>query len=335
MRELHRAPPDILNRLEGGETLSPLEKLLFRERIDDLWKPYLTITEYSVISYIVRRTVHFGKTSFTASTENILNGAQDWPGVGVSRRTYFDTLNTLEAKGMIQRVRHKNGRVTVVINTEWTPEDQEMIPVPKRLKDQRQCPSCTEACSRDELGREISAPYAPTGAANAPDRCARRTLNTYSKNTFNRNTGSVGDAAADAPSPRPVTPKEKTERKPSPDENQNPCFFGATKESRNCDIEAVQPVAILARQRISRAQAEMPRGPVHSTTSGALVAPMLMLAETWKDGRSRILAECAAATQVSPAGAAKTDTHSPVKHSAPPTPSLTAGGTSQTIQNGP
>lgn len=60
-----------------------------------------------------------------------------------------------------------------------------------------------------------------------------------------------------------------------------------------------------------------------------------MLTETWKDGRARISAECAAAMQVSPAGAAKTDTHSLVKHPAPHRPSHTTGGPPQTIQNGP
>lgn len=276
MREAHRAPPNIMNRLERGQALSSLDKLTFRERVDDLWKPYLTINEYSVISYIVRRTVHFGTDSFTASTENILNGAQGWPGVGVSRRAYFDTLNALEVKGMIGRQHKRGGRVAVIINTEWSPEGCGAVSVPERLKVQRQCRSGTEASPFNELGQEISAPYAPTGAANAPDRCARRTLNTYSKNTFNRNTGSVGDAAADAPSPRPVTPKVKTRKKASPDETQNPCFFGAAKETRNCDTEAVQPVAILARQRISRAQAEMrgpSRGPVPAPPPALLWHP--------------------------------------------------------------
>ena len=222
----------VAQRLATGEALTVMDKLLFRERVDDVWLAYLDGTEANVIQYITRRTVHWGRDRFTASTENVLNGTEKYPGVRVGKTAYFSALKSLEAKGMIQRVRHKNGRVTVVINTEWTPEDQEMIPVPKRLKGEKP----QEAGSRDELGQ-----------------FARRTLNT--DNGISNSL--IGEVAADAPTPRLFTPKEKTERKPSPDENEKPCFFGAAKETRKCDTEAVQPAAIAVRQRISRVQAEM------------------------------------------------------------------------------
>jgi hypothetical protein len=325
VRDIHSKPPGILDQLERGESLSPLDKLMFRERVDDSWKPQLSITEYSVISYIVRRTVHFGEISFTASTQNILNGANGWPGVGVSRRAYFTAMKSLEAMCMIFRQHHSNQRCTVCINTEWTPEDYGIVPIHRGMKGNKAAdagPLNEPNQSHGETEPVQQSHYA--GAGDAPNWCARSTLNIYSKNTFNRNRGGAGEADAIAPSSRLPMPKSKTEKKPtSPDEKTETEFFGVAKEFETSKPDIVQPVAISVRQRISRAQAEVREEPhqqpeaARTATAPPLVTPMLMQTESWEEGRARILAERAAAAQVSPAGAATAGRHGSVKQPAP------------------
>ncbi|RKS51358.1 hypothetical protein BDE18_0604 [Paracoccus pantotrophus] len=212
--------------LSTGEDVPVFDKMAFLQYVTRRWRKWLNLSEISAVIYLADRTICWGKDRFTASVENILKGTDEYAGLGISRATYFRMMDRFESLGIIRRKPQKHGRVTIIFNPQWNPEKTGIIPVPKRLK------------AKDGLNLRL-------------DQTKNETLNTDSKNFDS----SIGDAVADAPTPRLFVPGEKEKKTTAPENENQTEFLGAAKESGNCDQEE-QPVAIRVRQRISRIQAE-------------------------------------------------------------------------------
>ena len=79
-------------------------------------------TDYVVLSYIIDRSIGWGKPFFTASAENVLNGTEMYSGVGVSRTAYYGSLKRLEELGAIYR-RSLRDRTLIWPTVDWCIDD--------------------------------------------------------------------------------------------------------------------------------------------------------------------------------------------------------------------
>lgn len=105
-------------KLRDGQPLTPVEKLMIYQTLSRHWRRHLTATEFIVLSYIVDRTAGWGRGTFAACADNVLNGDDNYSGVGVSRTAYYRALNSLEAKGAIARKSHRD-RTRIWLRADW------------------------------------------------------------------------------------------------------------------------------------------------------------------------------------------------------------------------
>lgn len=112
----------VAEKLHSKRGITLLEKLEVYQELNRNWRRYLTPYEHMAVSYIIDRSVGFGKHYFSAGTPNILNGNEEYAGIGLTKRTYFKAMNSLEEKGFISRVTHKMG-VTIYVHINWHPPE--------------------------------------------------------------------------------------------------------------------------------------------------------------------------------------------------------------------
>jgi len=104
----HRGGTSVAAKLKAGETLGPLDQQIIARLLSRKWRSDVSISEWALLSYINDRTVGWGKPTFRAAVSNILNGTEEYAGVGLSRRGYFRAAKTLEEKCMIVRKRGRD-----------------------------------------------------------------------------------------------------------------------------------------------------------------------------------------------------------------------------------
>jgi len=112
----------LAKKLKSREMLSPLEKLMIYQSLSRHWRKHLKPNEYVVLSYIVDRSAGWGNGYFTACADNVLYGAGEYSGVGVSRTSYYRALNKLEEIGAISRVSLRD-RTRIWLNVDWCAHD--------------------------------------------------------------------------------------------------------------------------------------------------------------------------------------------------------------------
>jgi hypothetical protein len=165
------SPVHMQERLDRCEELSVIERLSVTQLLSRKWRRFLSDSQFKVLSYIVDRTVGWGRGWFSASYDNILIGTSSYAGVGVSRATLYRCLSSLEELGAVRRFKI-GSRVRIYINLTWCPMDKPTddtsddtspsIPVPKRLRSGLR-----------------------SGLTVRPEQSHSETLNTVSLNTSN------------------------------------------------------------------------------------------------------------------------------------------------------
>lgn len=232
---------DVARKMQQGEDLTLHDKVAMFQALNRKWRRYLTPTEMSVMLYLLDRSVGWGNDSFTAMTTNVLNGNEEYAGIGLSRRTYYATLKALEAKQMIIR-RSVRDATKITINVGWSPEDADMLPIPKGLKAKAE--NGTEDDQKSGYCTPRSAGFAtPRSAGFAPQNTV---VSEYSK----KDTEAVADAPTSGVFARPrkqVSPEKKESRE----------CLGVDKEFGQWD-DSTQPAVTLpapVRQAASRTTA--------------------------------------------------------------------------------
>lgn len=120
---LYRRGAELASKhVQAGVDIPAVERLQFFQTLSRHWRRYLTPSELSLALYIVDRSIGWGKPSFSACVDNILYGNKEFAGLGMSRRSYFRAVKSLQAKGMIVR-RGSRERTSFRINMGWKPEE--------------------------------------------------------------------------------------------------------------------------------------------------------------------------------------------------------------------
>lgn len=91
------------------------------------------MNELAVVELLIDRTIGWGRREAYFTTRAMLEGDGVYSGLAMHRATLFRVLNSLEAKGVIQRRKDPKvpDRVHFIVNTEWEPT---VVNLPKRLQ---------------------------------------------------------------------------------------------------------------------------------------------------------------------------------------------------------
>lgn len=118
----------INQKLKRNHGIALSEKLQVYQAMSRNWRRHLSQSEIVALTYIVDRTVGWGKNHFAAAFQNVLHGNADFAGVGLPERTYFRALKSLQGKGLIDRRSHRD-RTLIVLNIDWVPTNAKISPV--------------------------------------------------------------------------------------------------------------------------------------------------------------------------------------------------------------
>ncbi|KIC55087.1 hypothetical protein GC1_14685 [Leisingera sp. ANG1] len=109
--------------------------MLVVQEVNRKWAKALNPFEYRLVSYILDRTIFWGRETFRACHNNIMNGTDDFAGVGMKRTKYLETMKSLEDRNVITRERARDF-VTLGLNLDWDPkEDCRKLHLPKRVSE--------------------------------------------------------------------------------------------------------------------------------------------------------------------------------------------------------
>ena len=187
------------DKLRRKEAPTLVDKIQVYQWLSRAWSRHLANQETCAVLYLVDRTIGWGRDTFTAPTENILTGTEEYASIGLSRRLYFLVMASLEEKGIITR-RVYRGRSQITLNVDWLENKEiQMLPIPKRMK---------------TGGRNLS-----SSAAHAPEECSPCTVNTVVGKTSNEEDGG-STAFAVAASSFPLSRKRREGGDLARDENQ-------------------------------------------------------------------------------------------------------------------
>lgn len=125
----------VATKVAADQELDLLDQVTVNRELSRVWRRHCTIAEWALLTYIGDRSVGWGKSSFRASTKNIIEGDAKYSGVGLKKTAYFAAVRSLTEKGMIYHKRSKDS-VVLGLNFEWEPDRQ--LPAPKRLQDTAQ-----------------------------------------------------------------------------------------------------------------------------------------------------------------------------------------------------
>ncbi|WP_152612788.1 hypothetical protein [Leisingera sp. ANG-M6] len=130
------------------EDITPLDRLQVVQEVNRKWAKVLDLFEFRVVSYILDRTVLWGRKTFRACHENILNGTDRFAGIGLKRAKYLSTLKSLEDRKVITRERTRNF-VVLGLNLDWEPEEVLMkLPTSKNASEPGKDQKSTTRTSR-------------------------------------------------------------------------------------------------------------------------------------------------------------------------------------------
>ena len=111
----------ISKKLSSGESISGREKLRVMQTIWRTWRFHLSVREFSLVSYVIERTILESKDHFVAPVREMIDGSEDFASIGISRSTYFRICNRLEAIGILFRVPLREGTL-IALNLLWNAE---------------------------------------------------------------------------------------------------------------------------------------------------------------------------------------------------------------------
>jgi hypothetical protein len=123
----------INRKLKNSKEISLAEKIVVYQAVSRVWRRHLTQAEIVTVTYIVDRTIGWGKNHFTASFKNVLYGTDRYSGIGLPERTYFRALKTLQEKGLIER-KSRRDRTTIALKVDWLPPSTEVSPAVHLLR---------------------------------------------------------------------------------------------------------------------------------------------------------------------------------------------------------
>lgn len=105
----------------GGRpsTISPVLRLELQQRVTRTFLPNLTPAEFVVLTYILDRTIMWGRVSQRISIREFENGNRTNGGVPLSRRSIVSALGSLQAKGVIVAVGNRRSGKSYGIDFEW------------------------------------------------------------------------------------------------------------------------------------------------------------------------------------------------------------------------
>ena len=145
-------------KFEQNIDISAMDRLTIYQLASRSWRRYLNVNEWAVISYVVDRAIGWGKPDFVACAANIMEGTDEYSGVGLPRPTFYRTLKSLESKGLITR-QSRRDKTHIILNVTWKPEKvTKMLPIPKRLKEKSTAVDTTQEGQeyRNETSRSIT-----------------------------------------------------------------------------------------------------------------------------------------------------------------------------------
>jgi hypothetical protein len=104
----------IERKLQAKREITVLDKLHVYQWLNRDARRYLSSSQFLAFSYIIDRTVGWGRNKFRASNGNVVSGTGDYSGVGLSERTYYRVLNDLVELGLIERCRLRDSVMITV-----------------------------------------------------------------------------------------------------------------------------------------------------------------------------------------------------------------------------
>ena len=118
---------------------SPLGQIQAIQRLNREWRPYLSTSELSLVSYLLDNTICWRRDTLRATLAQMVDGIPAWlPRVGLSLSTLERTMAALVARGAVVIGPVKGRRIyTYRVNMGWEPE-MSRIATPKRLQGKAQ-----------------------------------------------------------------------------------------------------------------------------------------------------------------------------------------------------
>ena len=153
---------DVAQKFELGlsrKEITPLDRLRCHQHLNRNWSRFLKTREYRVMSYILDRSVDWGYSTFTACHSNVVNGTDDYSGIGLGLTQYKEVLSILEKKGAIFREGRARG-TTIGVNLLWVP-NKELLDVSSETKNNSGIHH--DFCSRKSGPRKVGNPATEEG----------------------------------------------------------------------------------------------------------------------------------------------------------------------------
>lgn len=119
-----------------GDDITPLDRLQMWQWVSRKWRRHLSVNEFAVVTYIMDRSIGWGFETFRASHRNILDGNEEYSGIGLKKTVYMEALAKLEKMGAIHRKRSRDF-VVLGLNFGWKPEEAKNRPIPSHQLDQK------------------------------------------------------------------------------------------------------------------------------------------------------------------------------------------------------
>lgn len=123
---------------QRGKDITPLDRIQIIQHISRKWRRHLSLAELSIVTYIADRSIMWGYPTFKASYKNIIEGNEEYAGIGIKIAALKNNFRVLQKRGIITRQRGRNN-VTIGLNLSWAPEN-DMIPIPKRKQNTQHTP---------------------------------------------------------------------------------------------------------------------------------------------------------------------------------------------------
>ena len=100
--------------------ITTLQRLWLQQRVTRAFLPNLTPAEFLVLSYILDRTIMWGRASQRIAIREFENGNKTNGGLPLSRRTIVSALGTLKDKGVVDAFGNQRSGKTYSINFDWS-----------------------------------------------------------------------------------------------------------------------------------------------------------------------------------------------------------------------
>ncbi len=109
----------VAHKIETGQEIDLIDQVMLTREMSRKWRRHCTATEWMLLTYIADRTIGWGKTTFRACYKNILDGDDEYAGVGLKKTVFKEVMNSLSEKKMITRKRSRDF-IVLGLNFDWT-----------------------------------------------------------------------------------------------------------------------------------------------------------------------------------------------------------------------